>query len=79
MTILDELDQKIEKFKQVSGNYPIKIITDKKSYDKIFEYLILIPITKDSWAEGKNNYRGILIEIKEDNFLKLEKDYNEKN
>ena len=73
ITILDELDQKIEKFRQVSGNYPTKIITDKKSCDKIFEYLILTPTSKDSWAEGKDNYRGIPIEIKEDNFLKLEK------
>jgi len=71
MTILDELDQKIEKFRQVSGIYPAKIITDKKSNDKIFEHLILTPTIEGSWTEAKDNYRGIPIEIKEDNFLKL--------
>ena len=73
MTILDELDSKIEKFRQVSGTYPAKIITDKKSHDKIWEQILLQPDISTSWAENKENYRGIALEIKEDNFLKLEK------
>jgi len=72
MNILSYLDEQIEGFKQKKEDYPSKIIVSKQVYDKIFSELELEPQMDCSWKDGKDNYRGIILEIKDIEFLKLE-------
>ena len=71
-TVLDYLDNEIEKFYQKNGNYPKKIIISKDTKDKVFAELELEPIMDNCWKTEKGlNYRGIKFEIKKSIFLEL--------
>jgi hypothetical protein len=69
-TILDYLDREIEIFRQRNNKYPKLILMNKETKDKIFVELDLIEMN-DSWRDNKDNYRGILIEIKLNIFIEL--------
>lgn len=60
--ILPYLDKELENFKMRTGNYPAKIMVNKKIYDKIFaeleEYYL-----DNCWKEKGDNYRGIELVI----------------
>ena len=71
-TILDFLDRELENFYQRTGNYPNKIIMNKKTKDKIFIELENEPVMDNSWKNKKDNYRGIFICLSKNQSLKLE-------
>ena len=70
--MLDYLDQKIFKFRKKTGDYPTKIVMNKKTKDKIFEELKLGVTIDNCWIDKKDNYRNIKIEIKKIETIKLE-------
>ena len=72
-TLLGYLDREIEIFRQKNNDYPIKIIMSKETKDNIFTELDNHSPTIDMcWKDKKDNYRGIKIEIRDVDFLKLE-------
>jgi len=72
--IFDYLDNYIELFKQKNGDYPAKIIMNKITHGKLIEEIDCagMNLKESCWAEHKDNYRGIPIEIEEVEFIKLE-------
>ena len=68
-TILDYLDDTIERHRKKTGDYPEKLELSKSSFDKIKEEMEK-ELNQDSeevkcwWHKSEANYRGILIEIK---------------
>jgi hypothetical protein len=72
MNILNYLDNEIEKFRQKTGDYPNLILMSKDIKVKIFQELELEPVLDNCWKDRQDNYRGIFIEIKDIDFLKLE-------
>jgi hypothetical protein len=72
MNILDLLDEQISGFYQRTGNYPKKIIMSPGSKEKLFSELELGTDLSNSWADKKDNYKNIPIEVKDIDFLKLE-------
>jgi hypothetical protein len=72
-TLLGYLDEKLNSYYQKNNLWPGKIIMSKEAKDKIFAELDLTGIKdNNSWYDTKDNYRGISIEIKDIDFLKLE-------
>lgn len=45
---------------------------NKETKDKLFAELLLEPTLDNCWFDKKDNYRNILIEIRDIDFLKLE-------
>ena len=70
-TLLSYLDDEIEKFNQRTNIYPKIIFMSKETKTKLFAELNLINEMNDNWYDRKDNYRGILIEIKQDVFIEL--------
>ena len=70
--ILAILDQTINGYYQSKGNYPSKILMSKETKEKIDKALELEPDLSDSWKDTTNNYKGIIIEIKENVFIEME-------
>jgi len=73
MNILNYLDNEIEKFRQTNNDYPKSILMSKETKDKL-----IAEINKDkeleengSWQNLKDNYKGILIKIKQGIFIEL--------
>lgn len=70
--ILVYLDNQIEIYYKSKEDYPSKIIMNKETNDKMKEELNKLDLSL-SWKELKiNNYRGILIKIKNIEFIRLE-------
>jgi hypothetical protein len=69
--ILTYLDTQIEIFYQKNNNYPLKILMSKETKDKLFAELENDVDISLSWADKKDNYRGIFIEIKEGILIEL--------
>jgi len=70
--ILKYLDNQLEIFNRKNNCYPSKIIMNKETKDKLFAELLLEPTLDNCWFDKKDNYRNILIEIRDIDFLKLE-------
>lgn len=70
--ILNYLDNQINIFRLKNNNYPKVILMKKEIKDKIFEALDNDVVMDLCWKDRKDNYRGILIEIRDIDFLKLE-------
>ena len=72
--ILDYLDRELENFYKRTGNYPTKIIMNKKTEKKIsIELKKCVGDLSNCWVDKNlKNYRGILITISEAEEIKLE-------
>jgi hypothetical protein len=70
--ILGYLDREIETFRQNTGNYPNLILISKETKNKLFTELEKENFITNSWKDSRDNYRGIKIEIRDIDFLKLE-------
>jgi len=70
-TLIDYLEEEIERFKKKNNSWPGKIILNKETKDKLFTELELEPNIQGSWFDRKDNFRGIPIEIKKDVYIEL--------
>ena len=71
MHILKYLDDTINGYYQKNKTYPLSIKMNKTTKDKVFEELALEVDLSLSWADSKNNYKGIPIKITNIKFIKL--------
>lgn len=71
--LLAFLDEKIEKFRIKTGDYPKKITMTKQIYDKMIEDLSFLSYNEEcGWVNKKDNYRGIEIIIEEIDSVRFE-------
>jgi len=63
-TLLEYLDDRIEKFYKMNNDYPARIILSKEAHDKIFAELALETDLSNSWYDKKDNYKNIKFLIK---------------